>query len=224
MIVKKSQYAKEGYLYYRLHCSEIYIFNFSTPERVLIGSHRNKNKYYIKAIHASFDIETTRIKDTDNSTMYIWSLGVYFNNIKHVIYGNYWDEFIKTINYISDRLDENEKIIVWVANLGYEWQFMKKHLNVTNSFFRTKREPFYIEHNENIIFQEALNYFGNSLKSLAKNKCNTQKATGDLDYSVQRFNFNCNLTEKEEGYTDNDVLILIEWGKYYYDTYLKNHY
>lgn len=224
MIVKKSQYAKEEYLYYRLHCSEIYLFNFSTPERVLIGSHRNKNKYYIKAIHASFDIETTRITGTDNSTMYIWSLGLYFNNIKHVIYGNYWDEFINTINFISDRLDENEKILVWVANLGYEWQFMKKHLNVTNSFFRTKREPFYIEHNNNIIFQEALNYFGNSLKSLAKNKCNTQKAVGDLDYSIQRFNFNCNLTEKEEGYTDNDVLILIEWGKYYYDTYLKNHY
>ena len=67
MIVKKSRYAKEEYLYYRLHCSEICILNFSTPERVLIGSHRNKNKYYIKAIHASFDIETTRIKDTDNS-------------------------------------------------------------------------------------------------------------------------------------------------------------
>lgn len=224
MIVKKSQNAREEYLYYRLPFNEISLLNLSTTERSLIGSHRNKNKYYIKAIHASFDIETTRIKETDNSTMYIWSLGLYINNIKYVIYGNYWIEFLNTLNYISSRLDENEKIIVWVANLGYEWQFMKKHLIVTNSFFRSKREPFYIEHNNNIIFQEALNYFGNSLKSLAKNKCNTQKAVGDLDYSIQRFNFNCNLTEKEEGYTDNDVLILIEWGKYYYDTYLKNHY
>lgn len=221
MIVKQSQYAKHPYLYSRGIYKEILNVNLINTNKTLIGSHRNKNKYYIKEIHCSFDIETTHITDTDYTTMYIWSFAMMINNIRYVFYGHTWSEFLAFLEHISNNLGDNEKIIVWVANLSYEWQFMKKHLNVTNSFFRNKRQPFYIEHNGNIIFQEALNFFGGSLKSLAKNKCNTQKAVGDLDYNKQRFYFNCNLTEKEEGYTDNDVLILIEWGQIYYNEYIK---
>lgn len=224
MIVKQSQHAKTPYLYSRGHYKNFKNLDISQCGRVLVGSNRNKHKYYIVNIHMGFDIETTHITDTDYTTMYIWSISIYVKNCKYVYYGNTWLEFIDFLNILKSKLDENEKCIIWIANLGYEFQFMKKHLNVTSSFFRNKRQPFYIEHENCIIFQEALNFFGNSLKSLAKNKCNTQKAIGDLDYTKQRFYFNCNLDETESGYTDNDVLILCEWGKYYYDNYLKNHF
>lgn len=224
MIIKQSKYAKSPYLYSRGYYTEFNNIDISNCGRSLVGSNRDKHKYYIINCHMGFDIETTHITDTDYTTMYIWSMSMLVKNIKYVFYGNTWEQFIDFLEILSNKLDENEKIIIWVANLGYEWQFMKKHLNVTNSFFRNKRQPFYIEHNNKIVFQEALNFFGNSLKSLAKNKCNTQKAVGDLDYTKQRFYFNCNLDDVECSYTDNDVLILCEWGEYYYNTYIKNHF
>lgn len=67
-----------------------------------------KNKIYRDCI-CSFDIETSRLPDSEHSFMYIWQfniLGYY------TIYGRYWNEFIYFLNRITEKYNENEYIII----------------------------------------------------------------------------------------------------------------
>ena len=158
--------------------------------------------------------------------MYIWTFGILDTRGKRIIiYGSYYEEFLQLLDTLQNilKLNENEKIIIGVANLNYEFQFLKKWMNVTNSFFKSKRSIFYFEHNNNFKFIEMLNFNGNSLKKLAENECNTQKCVGDLDYSIIREK-NPTLTEKEINYCDNDVLIILDYLEKYYKNYILNHF
>lgn len=180
-------------------------------------------KTYINC-YSGFDIETSSINEF--AFMYKWQLSIkcddYLNKkTQYVISGRQWQEFIDILDRLIAHfeLNKNKRIIIWVANLSYEFQFMRKWLNITDGFFREKRKPFYIVHNECIEFREALNFVGNSLKKLAENVCNTQKCVGDLDFSIVR-DYNSILSEKEEGYCDNDVIILSEFSEWYFKKYI----
>lgn len=180
-----------------------------------------KGKYpqYIDAIHCGFDIETTKI-DNEHTFMYTWQFCV-FNGEYNVIVGSYWYQFIDLIDMIVDKLKiENHNLIIWVANLGYEWQFMKHHLSVTSSFFKELREPVEIEHKGYILFKECLSW-GGSLKKLANDYTNLIKLKGDLDYSIYRESYKEH-TDKEQYYCDFDVLILCQFSMWYESQYLQN--
>lgn len=181
-----------------------------------------KGKYpqFIDNIHCGFDIETTKI-DNEKTFMYCWQFCVFSNNEYNVIVGTYWYEFIDLIDLICDKLAiENHNLIIWVANLGYEWQFMKHHLIVTNSFFKELREPVEIEHKNYILFKECLSW-GGSLKKLANDYTNLIKLKGDLDYSIYRESYKVH-TQKEQFYCDFDVLILAQFSQWYEKQYLIN--
>lgn len=174
--------------------------------------------------YSGFDIETSTVNDF--SFMYKWQLSIkvddYLNKkTQYVISGRKWGEFINILNRLQDyfELSKSNRMIIWVANLSYEFQFMRKWLNITDGFFREKRKPFYIIHNDCIEFREALNFVGNSLKKLAENVCNTQKCVGDLDYNIIR-DYDTVLSEKEEEYCDNDVIILSEFSEWYFKKYI----
>ena len=116
---------------------------------------------------------------------------------------------------------ESQKLVVWVANLGYEWQFMKHWLNVTDWFFKEEREPIYIEHDNFIVFRECLSW-GGSLEKLAKDYTCLKKLKGDLDFTKLRTPLNSNLTNKELMYCYLDVLILTEFSKWFFATSFNN--
>lgn len=228
-IYRKCENAKSQYLYKRLNVN-IFLKNpqnfvdFSEIKKTYIGSPRKKNKTYITNLLCGFDIETSKINEL--TYMYIWTFGILDTRGKRIIiYGSYYEEFLQLLETIQKitKLSENEKIIIGVANLNYEFQFLKKWMNVTNSFFKAKRHIFYFEHNHNFKFIEMLNFNGNSLKKLAENECNTQKCVGDLDYSITREK-NPKLTETEINYCDNDVLIILDYLEKYYKQYILNHF
>lgn len=180
-------------------------------------------KKYINC-YSGFDIETSTIDDF--SFMYKWQLSIkcddYLNKkTQYVISGRKWEEFINVLDRLIEhfKLNKNNRLIIWVANLSYEFQFIRKWLNITDGFFREKRKPFYIVHNDCIEFRESLNYVGNSLKKLAENVCNTQKCVGDLDYTIIR-DYDTILSEKEDEYCDNDVIILSEFSQWYFKKYI----
>lgn len=205
------------------------IFNFSHTihnNQINTKGYRSycvkKGKYpqFIDNIHCGFDIETTKI-DNEKTFMYCWQFCVYSNEEYNVIVGTYWYEFIDLIDMIVDKLYiENHNLIIWVANLGYEWQFMKYHLTVTKSFFKELREPVEIEHKNYILFKECLSW-GGSLKKLANDYTDLIKLKGDLDYSVYRETYKEH-NEKEQFYCDFDVLILSQFSMWYENQYLKN--
>lgn len=201
----------------------------------IIEQHKNNNGlHYIgrgSSRHAylpdccGFDIETSQIKGKDfaHAYMYIWSFT--FNDL--TILGSYWDEFIELLNFFKTvfELDENTRLLCFIANMSFEFQFMRKWLNVTDSFFIEERQPLFIVHDNAVEFRDALQITGGNLAHLAKNYTTTQKMVGDLDYSIMRNHSDAKkLTPQELQYVINDTKILSEYMDYYFKTFVPTGY
>jgi hypothetical protein len=118
-------------------------------------------------------------------------------------------------------LTEDKRLLVFIANESFEFQFMRKHLNVTDSFFIEERIPLYVIHDHVIEFRDALQITGGNLAHLAKNYTITQKLVGDLDYSIKRNHSDAyNMTSQELHYVINDTKILAEYMRYYFNTFV----
>ena len=182
-------------------------------------------------LKCGFDIETTTY--IDRAYMYIWQIGI--NN--KAFFGNTWDEFNGCLNIINEYIDylnkqkakeKHKKVfkaqaICFIHNIAFEWQFVRKEINITDVFLKSLREPLYFESN-NIKFLDSFQITHMSLAKLAKRYCNTQKMVGDIDYTVLRNTTDGkNLTTKELKYCENDVLILCEFAEYYFNRYISNN-
>lgn len=180
----------------------------------------SKTKYY--NVSVSFDIETSSIYVDENgvmtddtncqkiSNMYIWQLAINDN----VIIGRYWKQFIELINDITLKLNtnENNRLIIYVHNLAYEFQYIYKIFNWLNVFAIDERRPIYALTNQGVEFRCSYILTGYNLNTLAKNLQNKtiKKLVGDLDYTKIRHN-ETPLTEKELEYCINDVLIVTQY-------------
>ena len=185
-----------------------------SPEIVRV----KKTDYMV--LHCGFDIETTTLNET-TAWCYIWQFSILnSDNTQHVIKGRYLEDFISLLDMLYKICDNYQShLIIWVANLSYEFQWIKKLIHYTGGFFKDRGKPFYFIHRSLIEFREALTFNGNSLKKLAENVCNTQKCVGDLDYSVIRTP-TTELSPLEESYCDNDVIILSEFSKWFFDKWV----
>ena len=190
------------------HCSEITdleILNNCLEAELIFY----KKKRYLN-IAASFDIETTNIKLNDKTKfaiMYFW--GFDLNGL--CCYGRTWEEFVKYLNRISKILDlnVNRRLIIYVHNLGFEFQFMRNWFTFIKVFAREKYKPIYCETNIGIDFRCSYFLSGYSLAKIAENlqTHKIKKLVGDLDYSLIR-NSKTELDEKELEYCYNDIVIV----------------
>lgn len=170
-------------------------------------------------LYCGFDIETTTIEE--RAYMYIWQFSVWDGiNDKIVIKGRKWGEFTYFIGKIKRMLNlrETTRIIVWIANMSFEFGFMQHYFEWTDLFAKEKLQPLYAR-TGGVEFREALTISGGNLAFLAKTYCQTQKMVGDLDYNLIR-NSKTELTAEEEQYCDNDVIILAEFSKFIFDNYI----
>lgn len=85
------------------------------------GNQSTKQKYYYKDIITAFDIETTYIKEIDQSVMYIWQWQ--FGEDVTVV-GRTWYDFKRFIKALHDHMEEGERLVVYVHNLSFEFQFL----------------------------------------------------------------------------------------------------
>lgn len=177
-----------------------------------------KKTQYLR-IFTSFDTETTNIAEKELAFMWCWQFGFKISGEDTcVVIGRHWSEFIELIEFINKKLRKIKKqIICYIANIGFEFQFMRKYFEISKFFALKSRKPckFNVERVE---FRDALLVSGRNLEHLAKNYTKTQKAVGDLDYSILR-NSQTPITEKEYRYICNDVIILCEYGEYIFNTY-----
>lgn len=188
-------------------------------------NHEKECMEYFRYLHifGGFDVETTTIED--RAYIYHFAVSFYCGQNEIVFTCRRWDEFemlIKQIKAIFS-LSYSRRIILWIANTSFEFAFIQRHFHWDEIFAKETRQPL-IARSGGLEFRECLSISGGSLAYLAKNYCDTQKLSGDLDYSITR-NSKTPMTYNEKEYTWNDVIILAEWSKYIFDTYIvSQHY
>ncbi len=161
----------------------------------------------------TFDIETsnTYVGENKFAFMYIWQVGLLNNGEELYFYGRTWGEFKTFLKHLRLllALNSKKKCYVWVHNLAFEFQFMRKELGELWTVFAGDiRKPYKAEI-DFIIFRDTLILSGMSLEKVAENLINhkIEKLTGDLDYSLIRHQ-NTPLTPEEKQYCLHDVKIL----------------
>ena len=185
-----------------------YISKYYGIETKKIG--RGKKATTYGKIHVAFDIETTRIDE--KSYMYIWQMQI--NN--DTILGRTWQEFESLVSQLHNL---PYTVLVWVANLGFEFQFLMKRFEISNLFAKEKRKPLKFNIG-NLEFRDALAISGGSLEQLAEDYTATKKLVGELDYKILR-NSKTELSQSDElQYCINDVIILKEFSEFLWKTYI----
>lgn len=172
----------------------------------------NKKITYLN-IPCAFDIETTSmvINGEKFAFSYIWQFGI---GLDKVFYGRTWGELLDFFADISDnlQLNESKRLVIYVHNLGYEFQFMRKYFNWVNIFAIDERKPIKALCDLGIEFRDSYILSGYSLANTAKNLVThkIEKLVGDLDYSLIRHS-ETELSEQELKYCENDILIILAY-------------
>lgn len=204
-----------------------YIFKMS-----FIKYRRGKNTMYYNDEKSgfSFDIETSTVierkKDSKGklvelyakSYMYVGTIGIG----TFAVMCKTWDEVKECLERIItiNNLGEENRAICWIANLPFEFQFMRKRFDFEDIIAKTQRQVLFALY-RGIEFRDALAISGANLEHLAKTYCSIQKLVGDLDYNKPR-NKDTPRTRQENAYIENDVLILTEFHSYFVNTFIAN--
>lgn len=158
----------------------------------------------------AFDIETSSYlsKGEKHATMYIWQFAFLINTQIYYVYGRTWSEWEYVIRIIRYQLSlSKNKLVIYVHNLGYEFQWVYTHMYFTKIFARKPRHPIYVESN-GLIFKCSYFLSNYSLRNLAKERGYSSKE--ELDYSLKRL-WCTPLTDEELSYCLTDVKILVEY-------------
>lgn len=172
----------------------------------------SKKKPAVYELVSSFDIETTSYSkdDEDIAFMYIWQ----FSLENYVIYGRTWEqyfEFIEKLKNIGNITPETQ-LIIWVHNLSFEFQFIRKLIEWQKVFATDERKVVYGITTQGFVYRDSYILAGYSLNLVAKNLHNhkIKKLVGFLDYDKIRTP-ETPLTQKELEYSSNDVIIVVDY-------------
>lgn len=167
-------------------------------------------------VPCAFDIETSSFYRNENgkqiktAIMYEWTFGIY----DYIIIGRTWFEFVEMMNRISELLctSQNDRLVIYVHNLSFEFQFMRKYFEWSDVFALETRTPVYARTVTGIEFRCSYILSGYNLATVAKNltKHKIEKLIGDLDYCLIRHS-ETPLTDAEMQYCINDVKIVIAY-------------
>ena len=171
-----------------------------------------KNIEYIE-LPCSFDIETSSFYNNNNektAIMYIWQLQIKENTI----IGRTWKEFFDVIQILQRifKISSKRILTIYVHNLSFEFQFMRKWFEWKKVFAIKRRTPISALTNDGILFKCSYILSGLSLEKVAENltKHKIQKLVGDLDYSKIRHS-ETEIKKSELPYMVNDVRIVVAY-------------
>ena len=139
--------------------------------------------------------------------MYAWSMCL--NGF--CIIGRTWAQWLELLEYLVEflELEQKRRIIVYVHNLAFDFQFLRKWLTWKKVFCIDDRKIARAETVDGIEFKCSYILSGYSLAKLSDQltKYKITKAVGDLDYNLIRHS-ETPLTEKEIGYLARDTLVV----------------
>lgn len=157
----------------------------------------------------AFDIETTRLKELEQSFMYVWQFCIdYPDGSDIVIIGRTWREFKHMTWNLTQRLDDLH-LRIYIHNASYEFQFL------AGIYDFSEREVFALESRSILNFSMYKRFefycsyklFNMSLDAATAKYCpDYHKKTNTFDYDARRF-ADTPLSRKELLYCVYDV-----WG------------
>lgn len=230
---------------FTLHKEKIYkpndilqVLNLAIDKKSFVGNNKGKKTCNLSC---AFDIETSSFyRDVSTgetftydryvklggktsglektSVMYVWQFGI--NG--YCIIGRTWHEFTVMMQQVSEylSLSVDKRLIVYVHNLSYEFQFIRLLFEWEKVFSLDLRKPVYAITKTGIEFRCSYLLSGYSLAKLGeqlhKYKCN--KLQGDLDYSLIRHT-GTPLTVQETAYCINDICVVMCYIQEQIETY-----
>ena len=166
---------------------------------------------YVEHI-AAFDIETSSftVNGMKGAVVYSYALAI-DDTFYHVRTG---EEFFALLEKIADDmgLGPNRRLVVFVHNLAYEWQFIKNYMEWIGAF-AVGSERRIARAVSSLGFEFRCSYIlTNKPLAAVGRDVGVQKMVGDLDHTLIR-NSITPLSDEEMGYIENDVRALIEFGR-----------
>lgn len=215
-------------------------YNFPKPllwDRIGYG----KARYEVAELFCGLDIETTTITTNEGNHLafaYHFQISIGTPRVLNIYLFRKWEHVLDFIDAMADhyQLDEKHHILCGIANMGFEFSFFQHRLRWDEGeydFFAKERYKPLKATYRGIEFREVLSITGGSLAQLAKDYCYTQKLVAidengkkvsDLDYKKIR-NSRTPLTDLEEQYCINDVVILSEFMWWMFNEFIRiEHY
>ena len=173
------------------------------------GNPGKKIRHYI-GITTAFDIETSILPGTEQAFMYIWQWAFGEDT---VVIGRTWDEFTDLQNRIRLAIPDGYRLVVYVHNLSFEFQYLKGIYPFTEDdvFAVGSRKVVKADMYGAFEFRCSYKLTNMSLGEFtSKMNVKHQKLSGDeFDYSQIRYPWT-ELTEQELAYCYHDVIGLVE--------------
>lgn len=173
---------------------------------------KSNKKIEYANIPCAIDIETSSFYENGEKrgVMYAFVLGI---NGKCII-GRTYDELWNSLDRISDffGLNDNRRMIFYVHNLSFEFQWFRKHRKWKKVFCTDDRQPIYAFDENGIELRCSYLLSGYSLENVANHltKYPVSKMVGDLDYKLVRHS-ETPLNKKELGYILHDGLVVMAY-------------
>lgn len=187
-------------------------YDFTQLRRLAIqkrkkGNPRSRQGIRYKDIIMAFDIETTRLRDIEQSIMYIWQFQI---GRDVTVIGRTWEEWERFSRRLAECCDEKEWFVIYVHNLSYEFQFLK------GIYPFTAEEVFATDHRKVLKcsmyghLEFRCSYFHSNMKlETFLDKMGVEHKKTTLDYDKIRYPWTP-LDDKELEYCVNDVQGLVE--------------
>ena len=184
------------------------------------GKRENKRKY--KDLFCAFDIESTNDLELQHAFMYIWQ----FQIEEYTIIGREWSEWLIFCERLTEQLQQDEYLMVYVHNLSYEFSFIKGVYGFTPEevFCIQPRKVLKCEMLDHIEFRCSYLLTNMNLATFTKKMGVKEKLSGeDYDYSKIRYPWT-DLTDQELEYCITDVESLVKALKVYFAIESDNYY
>ena len=183
-----------------------------TPHAIkqILNSHQphwvKKDGNYILNEAISFDIEVTSMYQNKQkyAFMYVWMLDIF----DCTIIGRTWQEFVSVLDTIVihfNLANIKRRAIIYVHNLAYEFQFIRKWFKWYKVFSLSRRKPLYALTRTGIEFRCSYRLSGYKLEKIGE-QMGIEKL-GDFDYRKIRHS-KTPLTPREYKYCIHDVKIV----------------
>lgn len=196
-------------LHYQYYTDEQTYFKRVINEYKGSYQYRKNGGYYVYNVPCAFDIETSSFYDGDSKRClcYIWQFA--FNGYVYV--NRYLENFpIFLDDFINEMgISSKERLYIYVHNLSYEFQFIRKYFKWENIFAVDSRKPIKCTLKCGVEFRDSYILSGYSLAKVSEHlhTYRVSKLVGDLDYTKIRTPLTP-LHGKEMQYCINDVLVV----------------
>lgn len=161
---------------------------------------------------AAFDIETSSYMDEGVKKAVVYSYALAIDDT--IYHARSADEFFPMLEKIADEMGLNldRRLVVYVHNLAYEWQFIKHYMTWDSAFaIASERRIVRAVSTLGIEFRCSYVLTNKPLAAVGKD-VGVRKMVGDIVHTLIR-NSITPLSDEEMGYIDNDVRILIEFER-----------